>query len=259
MFDEGGIKGIPTSDKDKKYYDDYKYYDIDMKSEKFNLKMIYKVLSMLFKKIKSNKTIITITGKYGDRGLSFTSDYYHPDNKYVLHLTDQYFVSHGTYDWTDSSQRARIQGKYTDNPKLIFWTTKELANIINILVNAMLKIENQIMPLKRGHCHIRKLIERYSIKKDCVNTLGRPRQRKNLKIKHINYDKNKNAMIYKFPQNLEPEKYEEYFSNLCKEQDIKFDKFINKLVTTNKKDYIKDKGEYEIGIHFEKLDSDFRN
>ena len=74
--------------------------------------------------------------------------------------------------------------------------------------------------------------------------------KKNLKIKHINYDKNKNAMIYKFPQNLEPEKYEEYFSHLCKEQYIKFDKFINKLVTTNKKDYIKDKGEYEIGIHF---------
>ena len=31
---------------------------IFMKSEKFNLKMIYKVLSMLFKKIKSNKTVI---------------------------------------------------------------------------------------------------------------------------------------------------------------------------------------------------------
>ena len=111
--------------------DGCKYYDIDMISKDFNIKMVYKVLAMLFKEIKSNKTVITITGKYGERGYSFTSDYYNKDNKYVLHLTDQYFVSHTSYNCTDIFQRGRIQGKYTDNPNLIFWTTSELVNTIN--------------------------------------------------------------------------------------------------------------------------------
>ena len=135
LHEPGALKLPPTSDINKEYYDHYKYYDINMKSKEFNIKMVYKVLAMLFKKIKSNKTIITITGKYGERGYSFTSDYYKKDNKYVLHLTDQYFVSHASKDCTNIFQRGRIQGRYTDNPNLIFWTTKELVNTINNYVD----------------------------------------------------------------------------------------------------------------------------
>ena len=32
-------------------FHEYKYYDINMKSKEFNIKMVYKVLAVLFKKI----------------------------------------------------------------------------------------------------------------------------------------------------------------------------------------------------------------
>jgi hypothetical protein len=76
--------------------------------------MIYKLLKILFEKYGDeikHKTVITITGKYGERGYSFTSDDF---NKYSFHLTDQYFLSHSTFNCTDISQRLRIQGKYND-------------------------------------------------------------------------------------------------------------------------------------------------
>lgn len=238
----GGLKGSPTSDNNKEYYDEYKYYDINMKSKEFNIKMVYKVLAMLFKKIKSNKTVITITGKYGERGYSFTSDYYNKDNKYVLHLTDQYFVSHTSYNCTDIFQRGRIQGKYTDNPNLIFWTTNELVEIINHYVDFITKIETKIMSLPRGHEYIRNLCEIYLFHKEFIKTLGRSKQRKNLESKCIKYDRKNNAMIYSFPPNLNSEKYEEYFSEWCKEQNIEFNGFINRLEISEKKHYIKKYG-----------------
>lgn len=235
----GGIKGIPTSDINKEYYDNYKYYDIDMKSKEFNIKMIYKILAMLFKKINSNKTIITITGKYGERGYSFTSDYYNKDNEYVLHLTDQYFVSHASFNCTNIFQRARIQGKYTDNPQLTFWTTKELVEIINQYVDFILKIENTIMSLPRGHMYIRNLCEINLFHKDFMKTLGTLKERKNIKSISIKYDKNNNAMIYSFPPNLKLEEYENHFSKWCIEQGIEFDCFINRLEFQEKEEYIK--------------------
>lgn len=235
----GGLKGTPTSDTNKEYYDEYKYYDINMKSKEFNIKMVYKVLAMLFKKIKSNKTVITITGKYGERGYSFTSDYYEKDNKYVLHLTDQYFVSHTSYNCTDIFQRGRIQGRYTDNPNLIFWTTKELVEIINEYVDFITKIENKIMSLPRGHEYIRNLCEINLFHKEFIKTLGRPKQRKNLESKCIKYDRKNNAMIYSFPPNLKPENYKKYFSNWCKEQCIEFNGFINRLEISEKNNFNK--------------------
>ena len=233
----GGIKGYPTSDINNDYYDDYKYCDLDTKSKEFNIKMLYKVLAILFKKIKSNKTIITITGKYGERGYSFTSDYYNNDNKYVLHLTDQYFVSHASYNCTDIFQRGRIQGKYTDAPDLIFWTTKELVKIINEYVDFITKIENKIMSLPRGHNYIRNLCEINLFHKEFVKTLGRLRERKNLDFLRIKYDRKNNAMIYSFPPNLNKEKYEDVFSTWCKEQDIEFNGFINTLHTVEKSEF----------------------
>jgi len=253
----GGLKGTPTSDNNEEYYDEYKYYDINMQSKEFNIKMLYKVLTMLFKKIKSNKTVITITGKYGERGYSFTSDYYNKDNKYVLHLTDQYFVSHTSYNCTDIFQRGRIQGKYTDNPNLIFWTTKELVEIINEYVDFITKIENKIMSISRGHEYIRNLCEINLVHKEFIKTLGRPKQRKNLESKCIKYDRKNNAMIYSFPPNLKPKKYKEYFSNWCKEQDIEFNGFINRLEITDKKEYLENKDviNYELNEYRETFNS----
>ena len=55
--------------------------------------MIYKIISMFFQNTEELKvkTVVTITGKYGERGYSFVSDDY---KKYTFHLTDQYFLSH---------------------------------------------------------------------------------------------------------------------------------------------------------------------
>ena len=164
-----------------------------------------------YSKIKSNKTIITITGKYGERGYSFTSDYYNKDNKYVLHLTDQYFVSHASYNCTVNNQKARIQGKYTDNPNLIFWTTRELVEIIDEYVDFITKIENKIMSLPRGHEYIRDLCEVNLFNKEFVKTLGRPNQIKNLKSKRIKYGRKNDALVYSFPPNLPPENMKNIF------------------------------------------------
>lgn len=245
----GGLKGKPTSDINKDDIDHYKYYDIDMKSKQFNIKMVYKSLARLFKKIKSNKTVITITGKYGERGYSFTSDYYNVDNKYTLHLTDQYFVSHASYNCTDIFQRARIQGKYTDNPNLMFWTTSELVEIINEYVDFITKVEDKIMSLPRGHEHIRNLCEISLYHKEFVKTLGRPKQRKNLESHPIKYNKNHNAMIYLFPPKLKPEDFEEHFCNWYNEQgieDIEFTGFVNSLEILDKNKYIIEHGRYKV-------------
>ena len=95
------------------------------------------------------KSIITITGRYGERGYSFTSDDY---EQYSLHLTDQYFVSHSSFNCTDISQRLRLQGKYNDNEiknktmNLTLWTTKELQDVMsNFYVKFIKEIEKLIM------------------------------------------------------------------------------------------------------------------
>lgn len=126
--------------------------------------MIYKLLRMLFKESDNikNKTVITITGKYGERGYSFTSDDF---EKYTFHITDQYFLSHSTFNCTDISQRLRIQGKYNDEKlksgemKLTLWTTKELEDVIkNFYVKFIKEIEKKIMDCNNWE-EIKELIE----------------------------------------------------------------------------------------------------
>lgn len=245
----GGIKGKPSV-----IENNYNYYDIDMKTKEFNIKMIYKVLARLFKKINSNNTIITITGKYGERGYSFTSDDY---KEYVLHLTDQYLVSHSSYNCTDIFQRGRIQGKYTDKPNLTFWTTNELVEIINKYVDFITKIEAEIMSIPRGHKNIRELSEFYLLDKEFSKALGRPRQLNNLKTLPIKYDRHNNAKIYPFPPNLPTEEREKYFALWCKSQDIDFPGFINKLELTSKDDFKDKNGEYEVKQEFINLNPNF--
>ena len=151
LWQSGGIYGSSIdTEKSEKLPNKYCYFDINTKI--FNIKCVYKLLRILFEKSDTPilcKTIITITGKYGERGYSFTSDDY--DN-YSLHLTDQYFVSHASFNCTDISQRLRLQGKYNDlelingSMKLTLWTNPKLQDIIqNFYVKFIKKIEKNIM------------------------------------------------------------------------------------------------------------------
>lgn len=151
LWQLGGVYGSSIdTEKSEKLPNNYCYFNIDTKI--LNIKFVYKLLRILFEKSDIPilcKTIITITGKYGERGYSFTSDDY--DN-YSLHLTDQYFVSHASLNCTDISQRLRLQGKYNDlelkngSMKLTLWTTPELQDIIqNFYVKFIKEIEKFVM------------------------------------------------------------------------------------------------------------------
>jgi len=91
LWQSGGIYGSSIdTEKSEKLPNNYCYFNIN--TQILNIKFVYKLLRILFEKSDTPilyKTIVTITGKYGERGYSFTSDDY--DN-YSLHLTDQYFV-----------------------------------------------------------------------------------------------------------------------------------------------------------------------
>ena len=151
LWQLGGVYGSSIdTEKSEKLPNNYCYFNIN--TNILNIKFVYKLLRILFEKSDTPilcKTIITITGKYGERGYSFTSDDY--DN-YSLHLTDQYFVSHASLNCTDISQRLRLQGKYNDldlkngSMKLTLWTTPELQDIIqNFYVKFIKEIEKFVM------------------------------------------------------------------------------------------------------------------
>jgi len=136
----------------------YCYYEVNAK--RFTIKQVYKVLAMLFVDYEQEvqyKTVVTITGKYGERGYSFTSDDY---GKYRFHLTDQYFPCHTrNKNCTDISQRLRLQGKYSDSPRLTLWTSQELKNLImDFYVPFMTAVEANIMACETWD-DIRELIE----------------------------------------------------------------------------------------------------
>lgn len=191
----GGIYGSSIdTEKSEKLPNDYCYFNINTKT--LNIKFVYKLLRILFDKSElqvKHKTIITITGKYGERGYSFTSDDY--DN-YSLHLTDQYFVSHASLNCTDISQRLRLQGKYNDlemtngNMKLTLWTTPELQDIIqNFYVKFIKEIEKFVMGCENWE-EIKELLESIIDNGDFkfgkyMKYIDVSKKRKNLKpIKH---------------------------------------------------------------------------
>ena len=159
----GGVYGPPIySEKGERLPNGYCYYDIDTKF--LNIKLVYKLLRILFEKSDipvKYKTVITITGKYGERGYSFTSDDY---DEFSLHLTDQYFVSHASCNCTDISQRMRLQGKYSDNDvkdmKLTLWTTLQLKNTMTKFYVPFIKtVEKEIMDCE-SHDDIIYLLEK---------------------------------------------------------------------------------------------------
>jgi len=198
LWQTGGIISGSSIDteKSKKLPNNYCYFDINTKI--LNIKFVYKLLRILFEKSDIQvlyKTIITITGKYGERGYSFTSDDY---DDYSLHLTDQYFVSHASLNCTDISQRLRLQGKYNDlelkngNMKLTLWTTYVLQDIIqNFYVKFIKEIEKFIMDCENWE-EIRGLLENKIF--DCgdlkfhkyMNNIDVSKKRKNFKLnKHF--------------------------------------------------------------------------
>jgi hypothetical protein len=202
LWQSGGVYGSSIdTEKSEKLSNNYCYFNINTKI--LNIKFIYKLLRILFEKSDTQilcKTIITITGKYGERGYSFTSDDY--DN-YSLHLTDQYFVSHASLNCTDISQRLRLQGKYNDlelkngSMKLTLWTTRELQDIIqNFYVKFIKEIERYIMECESWE-EIKDLLESIIDNGDFkfgkyMKYIDVSKKRKNLKpIKH--YDSKNNG------------------------------------------------------------------
>ena len=153
LWQDGGVYKDKSRDTEnsEKLPNNYCYFDIDTKKD-LNIKFVYKLLRIFFEESTIpiiHKSVITITGKYGERGYSFTSDDY---DKYSFHLTDQYFVSHATLNCTDILQRTRLQGKYNDpelksgDMKLTLWTTNELQDIIESFYVKFIKyIEKDIM------------------------------------------------------------------------------------------------------------------
>ena len=112
-------------------YEEKNHYYFKINTKKHNIKQIYKLIRMLFNDYDiTSKTCITITGKYGERGYSFVSDDY---NTYSFHLTDQYYVSHSSYNCTTISQKLRLQGKYNDDKPIVLtlWTTHKLKEILD--------------------------------------------------------------------------------------------------------------------------------
>lgn len=253
LWQLGGVYG-PSIDTEKseKLPNNYCYFNINTKI--LNIKFVYKLLRILFEKNDTQnlcKTIVTITGKYGERGYSFTSDDY--DN-YSLHLTDQYFVSHASLNCTDISQRLRLQGKYNDldikngNMKLTLWTTPELQDIIqNFYVKFIKEIEKFVMGCETWE-EIKELLESIIDNGDFkfgkyMKYIDVSKKRKNLKQKK-HYDiKNKGYKLIIIDDMNDNEIYE-----WCKKTKLPHYKCINEIKEMNVDEFINKYGIYDSGI-----------
>jgi len=165
LWQTGGIYGSSIdTEKSVKLPNNYCYFEID--SKKLNIKMVYKLLAILF--IEStvaikHKTVITITGKYGMRGYSFTSDDF---GKYSMHLTDQYQVAHASiFNCTNAHQTGRIQVLSSDielkngTMKLTLWTTKQFQDIMqNFYINFIKELKRHT-PNCKGNDEIKNCVE----------------------------------------------------------------------------------------------------
>ena len=272
LWQLGGVYGSSIdTEKSEKLPNNYCYFNINTKI--LNIKFVYKLLRILFEKSDTPilcKTIITITGKYGERGYSFTSDDY--DN-YSLHLTDQYFVSHASLNCTDISQRLRLQGKYNDlelkngNMKLTLWTTPELQDIIqNFYVKFIKEIEKFVMGCETWE-DIKDLLESIIDNGDFkfgkyMKYIDVSKKRKNLKpIKH--YDSKNNGYKLIVIDDMNDTEINEW----CNETKLPNYICVNEIQEMNIDVFIKKYGEEEYKIntfynltidelneHFEKID-----
>jgi hypothetical protein len=253
LWQLGGVYGSSIdTEKSEKLPNNYCYFNIN--TQMLNIKFVYKLLRILFEKSDTpilHKTIVTITGKYGERGYSFTSDDY--DN-YSLHLTDQYFVSHASLNCTDISQRLRLQGKYNDielkngTMKLTLWTTTELQDIIeNFYVKFIKEIEKYIMGCESWE-EIKELLESIIDNGDFkfgkyMKYIDVSRKRKNLKpIKH--YDSKNNGYKLIIIDDMTDTEISEW----CKETNLPEYICINEIKEMDIDDFIDKYGNYYGGI-----------
>lgn len=246
LFKQGGIYNASQfKDKDsmKKLVNEYCYTDIDEKE--FNIKQLYKILSLMIRNVKNiSKTVVTITGKYGERGYSFTSDDY-GDN--IFHITDQYYPCHvKTKNCTDISQRLRIQGKYNDNPILKLWTTTTLEDIMKkFYIPFMKQIENDIMECE-NYEEIRDLIEgiidtREHINFDYMKYIGPSKYKKNIKKEKRFDSKHKGYRLIRFDGLSE-----ERISHWCSEHNLPPYECINNIKNDlSKEGFIEKCGDYK--------------
>ena len=252
-----------TKKEEKNHY--YHYY-FKINTKKHNIKQIYKLIRMLFNDYDiTSKTCITITGKYGERGYSFVSDDY---NTYSFHLTDQYYVSHSSYNCTTISQKLRLQGKYNDDKPIVLtlWTTHKLKEILDdFFIKFIQKVEEKIM-FCSNWIEIKDLVEA-NLNDDLtfikyINSLDTYKKRKNIKkessnikptVKEVDIQNNiiENILEIEFIneikemsiKELKYEQYEEYGKKIghyekkyCK-MEIKLDEKIFNLINkfNNKK------------------------
>jgi len=258
LWQNGGVYGSSIdTEKYETLPNHYCYFNINTKL--LNIKFIYKLLRILFEMSTipiQNKTIITITGKYGERGYSFTSDDY---DHYSLHLTDQYFVSHASLNCTDISQRLRLQGKYGDlelkneSMKLTLWTTNELQDIIeNFYVKFIKEIEKFIMGCEHWE-EIKDLLESIIDNGDFkfgkyMKYIDVSKKRKNLKpIKH--YDKKSNG--YKLI--IIDEMNDTEIADWCRKANLPEYICINEIEEMNKDEFIEKCLEKENKLDFIEL------
>lgn len=234
----GGVYG-PASD--IPLPNNYCYFDIN--PDTMNIKMVYKLLRVFFDHSTvdiTTKTAVTITGKYGERGYSFTSDNY---GEYPFHLTDQYFVSHSNFNCTDISQRMRLQGKYADaelengTSSLTLWTTLEFKDLVEIFyLKFIRKVEEDIMYCNSWNdisLSIEKIFDNGDLNfKTYVKYLDSSRKRRNIKVVSL-YDAS--CKGFHLPQLSG--KTDAEIEAFC--ISYKFPKFVrvNTLITIPKKDY----------------------
>ena len=267
LYQSGGVYGSSIdSEKSENLPNNYCYFNINTKI--LNIKFLYKLLRILFEKSDTPilcKTIVTITGKYGERGYSFTSDNY--DN-YSLHLTDQYFVSHASFNCTDISQRLRLQGKYNDlelkngNMTLTLWTTPELQDIIQkFYVKFIKEIEKFIMGCENWE-EIKDLLENiidtgeFKFRKYIRKLDTRTNRSGNLKMDKL-YDKKHNGFKLIGLDNTTEDEINEW----CKETNFPDYNCVNEIKEMNIDEFIDKYGIYKtlIPIKVEKNTIDISN
>ena len=239
----------------------YGFYDIKPldKKKKPNIKLIYKLVRIFFEKCSIennniiNKTAITISGKYGERGYSFTSDDY---GQFSFHLTDQYFVSHSNINCTYLSQRGRIQGKYNDEElktgdmKLTLWTTEQVKDVLqNFYIKFIKLIEKHIMDCNSWQ-DIKLLIEsildigdlRF---KKYMKYLDVKNKMKNIKC-NDHYDKSlKSYKLLNITDMTEEEIFNWCVVNSCCDNKLPTYNCVNNILEMNKNDF-ENNPKYEI-------------
>ena len=250
LWQLGGVYGSSIdTEKSEKLPNNYCYFNINTKI--LNIKFVYKLLRILFEKSDIQilyKTVITITGKYGDRGYSFTSDDY---GKYSFHLTDQYKVCHSSLNCTDGSQSIRLQVKSDDEElknksmKLTLWTTSLFKDImLNFYVKFIKEIEKYIMGCENWE-EIKELLESIIDNGDFkfgkyMKYIDVSKKRKNIKpIKH--YDSKNNGYKLIVIDDMNDTEIDEW----CKETKLHDYICINEIKEINIDDFIDKYGEYK--------------